>query len=131
MKDTALFKIGNYAFHRPDLARIIEDHSLSMISEFEASQTLLAFCGSPRLAREVHVIKISNDISTSLTGNKYHQMEYVAESYGGYKRKTSQSDPNLERYNKFAICEETSKDDSSGHDDLPLGGESVFAWHEL
>lgn len=88
---TDLYEQGDcFFFHRPDLSKIIEDHSLDMVTHLRNSYTLLAFCGSPRLSHEIHQVKINNDITTSITGNKYHQMEFVSESYGGYKSKSSE-----------------------------------------
>uniref|UniRef100_A0A7S1YCJ9 FAD-binding FR-type domain-containing protein n=1 Tax=Grammatophora oceanica TaxID=210454 RepID=A0A7S1YCJ9_9STRA len=85
MENTNLYKNGHYTFGRPDLLKVIEDHTLDCSTKLRNSYTLLAFCGSPQLSHEIHRMKISNDISAAITGNKNHQMEYVSESYGGYK----------------------------------------------
>ena len=74
-------------FHRVNVAQVIEDHSVDMICNRRKSCSLLAFCGSPELAHEVHCRKISNDMLTAITGNKKHQMDFVSESYGGSKKK--------------------------------------------
>lgn len=76
----------NVRFGRPDFGRIIEDHSLDLICNRRSSYSLLAFCGSPQLAQDLHHCKISNDMLTAITGNKKHQMEFVSESYGGVKK---------------------------------------------
>jgi predicted ferric reductase len=76
----------NVRFGRPDFGRIIEDHSLDLICKRRSSYSLLAFCGSPQLAQDLHHCKISNDMLTAITGNKKHQMEFVSESYGGVKK---------------------------------------------
>jgi hypothetical protein len=82
---TDLYKSGAIAFSRPDLPKVIEDHTIDMICSKRNSYSLLAFCGSPSLGREIHHHKISNDMMTAITGNKRHQMEFVSESYGGVK----------------------------------------------
>ncbi|CAJ1964502.1 unnamed protein product [Cylindrotheca closterium] len=68
---------------RLDIGRWIEDHTLRMIDAHKRSYSLLAFCGSPRLAQEIHQQKISNDMIKAVTGYKNHQMDFVSESYGG------------------------------------------------
>eukprot|EP00543_Licmophora_paradoxa_P014987 CAMPEP_0202471054 /NCGR_PEP_ID=MMETSP1360-20130828/83405_1 /ASSEMBLY_ACC=CAM_ASM_000848 /TAXON_ID=515479 /ORGANISM="Licmophora paradoxa, Strain CCMP2313" /LENGTH=687 /DNA_ID=CAMNT_0049096985 /DNA_START=495 /DNA_END=2558 /DNA_ORIENTATION=- len=85
MAQTDLYRNGSYFFERPDVSKIIENHSLNMVATRQNSYTVLAFCGSPRLSQQINEMKIANDISVVITGNKYHQMEYVSESYGGYK----------------------------------------------
>lgn len=82
---TELYKSGAIYFDRPDLPKVIEDHTIDMICSKRNSYSLLAFCGSPSLGREIHHHKISNDMMTAITGNKRHQMEFVSESYGGVK----------------------------------------------
>lgn len=71
---------------RPDFATMIEDHSLEMITTRRNSSSLLAFCGSPALASEIHQCKIANDMVMAITGNKKHQMEFASEAYGGTGR---------------------------------------------
>jgi predicted ferric reductase len=89
--DLSLFQNGSVHFVRPDFGRIIEDHSLDLICKRRNSYSLLAFCGSPRLAQELHHCKISNDMLTAITGNKKHQMEFVSESYGGVKKESKKT----------------------------------------
>jgi hypothetical protein len=72
-------------FERPDFAEIIENHTLDMITTRRNSYSVLAFCGSPILAGNLHHLKINNDMVAAVTGNKRHQMEFVSESYGGSK----------------------------------------------
>ena len=81
-----LYKCGAVHFGRPDFSRVIEDHTLDMITTRTKSYSLLAFCGSAELAKELHHDKISNDMLAAITGNKQHQMEFVSESYGGCKK---------------------------------------------
>jgi hypothetical protein len=85
LSETNLYQSGAIQFHRADIPRIIEDHTLNLICNRHTSYSLLAFCGSPELAHDVHYHKISNDMVTAITGNKKHQMEFVSESYGGAK----------------------------------------------
>lgn len=75
----------NLHFGRPDVASMIEDHTLDMVSSRQQSSSLLAFCGSPRLASIIHDLKIRNDVLTSSIGQIHHRMDFVAESYGGIK----------------------------------------------
>ena len=76
-------------FERPDFTEIIENHTLDMITTRRNSYSILAFCGSPTLAGELHHLKINNDMVAAVTGNELHQMEFVSESYGGGKKKAS------------------------------------------
>jgi hypothetical protein len=76
-------------FERPDFTDIIENHTLDMITTRRNSYSILAFCGSPALAGELHHLKINNDMVAAVTGNELHQMEFVSESYGGGKKKAS------------------------------------------
>ena len=78
-------------FERPDFAGLVDDHMVDVICSRRKSNSLLAFCGSPALANELHKIKISTDMVSANTGNKRHQMEYVSESYGGTKASTYKS----------------------------------------
>jgi predicted ferric reductase len=78
-------------FARPDLAEILENHTLNMITTRRNSYTLLAFCGSATLAKHLHHLKINNDMVTAVTGSKKHQMDYVSDSYGGVKKIVTKS----------------------------------------
>ena len=71
-------------FGRPNIQKLIEDHTMDRINDERGvpTTTLLAFCGSPSLSLEIQQAKIKNDISTVITGNGHHQMEFVSESYG-------------------------------------------------
>jgi hypothetical protein len=86
LENTAVYQSGAIHFGRPDLEKIIEDHTLNLIATRRSSCSVLAFCGSPELSLSLHQHKISNDMLTAITGNKRHQMEYVSESYGGVKK---------------------------------------------
>lgn len=86
IQSTSLYSNGAIKFHRANLERVIENHSIDLICTRSSSHSLLAFCGSPTLAREVHKCKISNDMVVAITGNKKHQMDFISESYGGPKR---------------------------------------------
>ena len=88
LRGSPLYESGAIHFGRPDFGRLIEDHTIDMISSRRTSNSLLAYVGSPELAREIHRLKISNDMTTAITGNKRHQMEFVAENYGNAKPKT-------------------------------------------
>ena len=85
-----IFRHGCLSLGRPDLEEIIRDHTLELVCTRGTSCTLLAFCGSPGLASELHQAKISNDMLSSITGNKnHHQMEFVSESYSGQRKATT------------------------------------------
>jgi hypothetical protein len=89
VQETRFYKAGGIKFRRADFSKVIEDHSIDLIGNRRNSQSLLAFCGSPALARELHHHKISNDMVVAITGNRKHQMEFMSESYGGGKSSTS------------------------------------------
>ena len=82
---TCMVKNGRLSFHRPSFMELIENHTVDVVCSRRNSSSLLAFCGSPTLATEIHSMKISNDMVTAITGNKRHQMEFISESYGGKK----------------------------------------------
>lgn len=81
---SSLFQSRAVRFGRPDIQKLIEDHTLDRINDERGvpTTTLLAFCGSPSLSSEIQQAKIKNDISAVITGNGHHQMEFVSESYG-------------------------------------------------
>ena len=85
LRRTVLYQKGAFQFQRPDFSKLIEDHTIDMICTRRNTYSLLAFCGSPTLASEIHHHKISNDMTSAITGAKNHQMEFVSESYGGVK----------------------------------------------
>ncbi len=83
-ENTEFHRCCGITFQRPDIARVVEDHTIELASTRINSHSLLAVCGSPSLAREVHYNKISNDVITTMTGhNQSHTMDFVSESYGG------------------------------------------------
>jgi len=85
-ENTDFFRNGGIAFQRPDMMKVIENHTIELINSRANSHSLLAFCGSPSLANEIHYNKISNDVITAMTGHcQSHTMDYVSESYGGKK----------------------------------------------
>lgn len=83
---TGLYQAGAIKFERAELSTVIEDHTIDLICTRQNSHSLLAFCGSPVLAHEMHRHKISNDMAVAISGNKKHQMDFVSESYGGVKK---------------------------------------------
>jgi len=99
IRTTSLYLSGAIKFHRPDLERVIEDHSIDLICTRSSSHSLLAFCGSPQLAEEVHSCKISNDMVVAITGNKKHQMDFISESYGGSKKQSLPASGEIEERN--------------------------------
>jgi hypothetical protein len=93
MENTAVYQSGAIHFGRPDLEKIIENHTLNLIATRRSSCSVLAFCGSPEVSLSLHQHKISNDMLTAITGNKRHQMEYVSESYGGVTKSKPKQQP--------------------------------------
>jgi hypothetical protein len=100
-------------FERPDFSDIIENHTLDMITTRRNSYSVLAFCGSPILAGELHHLKINNDMVAAVTGNKRHQMEFMSESYGGGKSSKSSQ--------KSKVSSNTTKSTESCRQDDILG----------
>lgn len=87
--NTTLFKKGFVHLRRPDFSLMIQNHTIELIAKRRYSHSLLAYVGSAQLASEIHHNKISNDMVTAITGHsKNHQMDFVAESYGGVRRKS-------------------------------------------
>lgn len=100
-ENTEFFQNGGITFKRPRIRRVIEDHTIELINSRVTSQSLLAFCGSPSLANEIHYRKISNDVITAMTGHcQSHMMDYVSESYGGRKAKSSSSNDGKNKHNQ-------------------------------
>mmetsp|Transcript_1945 Transcript_1945/g.3221 ORF Transcript_1945/g.3221 Transcript_1945/m.3221 type:complete len:586 (-) Transcript_1945:152-1909(-) len=96
---TEFYRNGGMRRGRADMKKIIEDHTIGLINSRSNSHSLLTFCGSPSLGREIHYNKISNDMITAMTGNcQSHVMDYVSESYGGVKASPRQSRPEEEGY---------------------------------
>ena len=82
-----LYKMGALKFNRPSFPLILEQHTSSRMadSSLKVSRTLLAFCGSPRLAHQIKEIKIMNDLAMFIAGVDRHRMDLVVESFGGTK----------------------------------------------
>jgi len=112
---SALFESGCVRFQRPNIPQIIQDHSLDLTCSRRNSHSLLAFCGSPLLAKDVHQYKIANDMIVAMTGNKKHQMEFVSECYGGYKKHVAQNTKLLQK----------QKLKTASNDDLSNSNESI------
>jgi hypothetical protein len=113
IEDKGLLLAKRVQFGRSDLAKVIEQHTLQCIATTRNSYSLLAFCGSPELAGVLHQYKISNDMVTNMTGNRHHQMEFVAESYGGSKKK--KSDPAKKSESTTAASEVSSHSGAQGN----------------
>ena len=93
-ENTEFFRRGGITFQRPDIKRVIEDHTIELTNSRVNSHSLLAVCGSPSLAKEIHYSKISNDVITARTGHcQSHTMDYVSESYGGTTSKPKDGNP--------------------------------------
>jgi hypothetical protein len=110
MESTAVYQSAAIHFGRPDLEKIIENHTLDLIATRRSSCSVLAFCGSPELSLSLHQHKISNDMLTAITGNKRHQMEYVSESYGGVKKSKPRQPPPPKEEGKGLVTKQSSFD---------------------
>jgi hypothetical protein len=102
-KSTDFFRNGGIRFRRANLTKVIEGHTVDLVNTRTSSRSLLAFCGSSSLAREVHYSKISNDMVTAMTGNKNHQMEFVSESYGGFKGESKMTTPKEDKAQLLSV----------------------------
>jgi len=111
IRETSLYKKGMVHFGRPDFHKIIEDHSLEMISTRRSSYSLLAFCGSPALAKSINKSKITNDMLLAMTGNKKHQMEFVSEAYGGSSPSRSTTGRQMSRERRETVAIEEAPHD--------------------
>jgi hypothetical protein len=85
LADSTLYQRGMVTFGRPKLTDIIENHTIELIEESRASHTLLAFCGSPRMASCIGKQKVSHDLACQVTGRQKHRMDYICETSGGTK----------------------------------------------
>jgi len=95
-ENTELYLNGGIRFRRPNIWRVIEDHTIELINSRVNSHSLLAFCGGASLSDEIQYNKISNDVITAMTGHyQSHMMDYVSESYG--RKKASPSHKKLKR----------------------------------
>lgn len=102
VKNTELYKIGCLKFNRPNFPQILEDNTAQRIVEepmLPSSNTLFAFCGSPKLAEQIKEAKIMNDLARAASGVGHHQIALVAENYGGEmvisKQELKKQDANL------------------------------------
>ena len=85
-ENTKFFCSGGIKFERPNILKVLEDHTIELINTRTNAHSLLVFCGAPHLAHEIHYNKISNNMITVMTGHcRSHIMDYVSESYGGKK----------------------------------------------
>ena len=117
LSGSTLYEYGYVQFGRPDINRLIENHSIEMISTKRSSYSLLAYVGSTALAREIHECKLFNDMKVSITGNKKHQMDFVSESYGGVRNKKTQVVLLEESVNTDAVHDH---DDTYDDDDVTV-----------
>jgi len=92
IEDSSLYKEGCIKFGRPDLQNVMEREAEQRIQSGNASNTLLAFCGSHRMAKDVKTAKMLQDISLHTTGNSMNEVDLVIESYGGYRSKDDGND---------------------------------------
>lgn len=86
LQNSTLYKHGCILLGRPNFEEVVQDFTLELICTRRNSYSLLAFCGSPQLASQLHQAKISNEMIASITGNKQHQLEFLSESFGGLKK---------------------------------------------
>ena len=72
-------------FNRPDFEKMMEDHMITLIDNLKQSRTVMAFCGSPKLASTLNTVKLETQAIVRSTGHHHHGLEFMAESYGGVK----------------------------------------------
>ena len=126
-ENTEFFRNGGIVFQRPDILKVIEDQTIELINSRANSHSLLAFCGSPNLANEIHYNKISNDMITAMTGHcQSHIMDYVSESYGGKKAVTTDE----ETSNQESISLEIDDDDNCVEVQLLTNRKTVSYYNE-
>jgi predicted ferric reductase len=114
---TDFYKMGGIRHGRADVKKVIEDHTIELMHTRYNPRSLLAFCGSPSLAKAVHYDKISNDMISAMTGNcQSHVMEFTSESYGGAKSK-KKKEAESSSQEVFAWLEGDAK---SHHDDYDM-----------
>jgi hypothetical protein len=107
-------------FQRPNLPNIIERHTQNVICTRKYSSSVLAFCGSPSLATSLHQAKIHNDMLTSITGNKRHQIEFVCEAYGGENKKGAGTTSKSKKSRRMSAAEPMEMLLESSGSTLPL-----------
>ena len=126
-ENTEFVRNGGIIFQRPDMTKVIEDHTIELINTRANSHSLLAFCGSTYLANEIHYSKISNDVITAMTGHsRLHTMEYVSESYGGNPTKPNSGN----RINKQNISLEIDEEAKDGVEVKLLTKRKTLSFHD-
>ena len=109
LQKSTLYKHGCILLGRPNFEEVIQDYTLELICTRRNSYSLLAFCGSPQLASQLHQAKISNEMITSITGNKQHQLEYLSESFGGVTKAATETSSTPD--SSFELVVETIPDE--------------------
>ena len=83
VKHTSIAKKNWIKFERPNFPDILEDESIERIEgSLLCSNTLVAFCGSKKLASTVHEAKVMCDMEAIVSGNYGHVCQFESESYG-------------------------------------------------
>lgn len=124
----SLYKHNCIHFGRPDFADLIESHTIELTEQSRSSNTLLAFCGSPALAKFIHACKVNNDMVAAISGYKQHQMEFISENYGGPNRRRKSDEEQIgTSFQKLDQVEELStnthkSDEVSSDSDLSNSG---------
>mmetsp|Transcript_22356 Transcript_22356/g.34292 ORF Transcript_22356/g.34292 Transcript_22356/m.34292 type:complete len:610 (-) Transcript_22356:311-2140(-) len=79
---------GKIQFERPNFQKLIDSSIIDRVNEathhegMYCSNTLVTFCGSPVLGQRVRKAAFATEIASMLTGNAYHKIEHISESYG-------------------------------------------------
>ena len=123
LENTNLYKLGALKFERPNFPRILENHTTKRMLEFDlpASRSLIAFCGSPKLASFIKEAKIMNDLAMFIAGVDEHTMDLVIESYGGTKPKEPKKNLNksVRPSARTSLKGGTNKEDESNEEEQP------------
>ena len=94
LSNSWLVKAGCIEFgQRPDLSKLLQEHTLDVMSQQTHSYTLLSFCGSQKVSSELQKLKVQNDMIKSLLPfGTNHQMEYESECRAGAGKKKKDND---------------------------------------
>eukprot|EP00934_Nitzschia_sp_Nitz4_P008624 Nitzschia sp. Nitz4//scaffold5_size260463//166837//169320//NITZ4_000997-RA/size260463-exonerate_est2genome-gene-0.281-mRNA-1//1//CDS//3329555385//8614//frame0 len=69
------------SFHRCDMANMLHGHSERTMQGYSCSHSLLAFCGSPQLGKELEQEKLWNDLKVATLAKDNHVMDILLETH--------------------------------------------------
>ena len=124
IKHTSIARNNWIKFERPNFQDILEDEAIKRIEgPLLCSSTLVAFCGSKRLANTVHEAKVRCDMATVVSENYGHVCQFESESYG--VRKEEKEKPIIDEGTNSIVTTTAIEDNSEGakvedKNDVPL-----------